>query len=192
MSRRRAAEVRLAGIARARRPGVTRGASVLSIAAVAVLLAGCATSDDGVVLEGADGNKYVIPEGAERPQYDSREDCIADVTEQIQKLQAEGETIGDDPNALCEESSRYPTGFYSHPFIGPIIFAGSRWDSPRVSGWSSVTNRGFGAAGSSIQPDVVQPAPAGAKAGDRAALKGGFGTSGKSGFGESEGRSAGG
>ncbi|MCU1481220.1 MAG: hypothetical protein JWQ19_2006 [Subtercola sp.] len=187
MTRRGSGPVALSGIARSHRTGFTRGASALSIAAVAVLLSGCATSDDGVVLKGADGNNYVVPDGAERPQYATREDCIADVTEQIAKLQAEGESIGDDPNTLCEESSRYPSAHYAYPFLGPIIFAGSRWNSPRVSGWSGLTSGGFGAAGSSIQPDVVQPAPAGAKAGDRAALKGGFGTSGKSGFGESVG-----
>ncbi|UFS58454.1 hypothetical protein [Subtercola endophyticus] len=123
---------RTASAGSASRAGLTRGASALSIAAVAVLLAGCATSDDGVVLEGADGNNYVVPDGAERPQYATREDCIADVTEQIAKLQAEGESIGDDPNTLCEESSRYPVGHVGNPRYTNRLSSGSGGSSVTV------------------------------------------------------------
>lgn len=175
----------LAGLAT--RPAVRRGALVtVSIAGATLALSGCTAPDDGIVLTGADGKEYVLPEDAERPQYDSKEDCIADITERIRILESQGEEIADSPEDLCESSEGY-RGAYAHPWLGPILFFGNRWSSNRVAGWSSVGNGGFAAPGAYLPPDVVQPAPAGAKAGQRATLKGGFGATGKSGFGESAG-----
>jgi hypothetical protein len=176
-----------AGLARPSRAAVQRGVAVASIAGAVLALSGCAPTEDGIVLEGADGEKYVMPENAERPMYTSKEDCIADVTEQIAVLERQGEDIVDTPEELCEPSSRYPTAHYSGLWLGPLLFAGSRWASPRVSGWAPVPSGGFAAPGSNLKSDVVSPAPAGSKAGDRAPLKGGFGGSGKSGFGSSAG-----
>jgi hypothetical protein len=183
----------LTGIAAAHRPALAtgskalRGAAVLSIAGAVLAMSGCAPTEEGVVLDGADGQKYVVPANAERPQYDSKEACIADVTEQIAALEQQGETIEDNPEDLCESSSAYAGGGYTHAWLGPIIFAGSRWNSSRVAGWSPVGSGGFAAPGSRLQADVVSPAPAGAATGDRAPLKSGFGSSGKSGFGSSVG-----
>lgn len=172
----------LSGIARLTRPSVAKGAAIFSIAGAVLALSGCAPEEEGTVLEGADGQKYVVPDNAERPMYDSKEDCVADVSAQIQQLQSQGQTITDTPESLCEQSSNYPNAHYSHPWLGPILFAGTRWNSPSVAGWSPVQNGNFAANGSNLQSDVVSPAPAGSKIGDRAPLKGGFGSSGKGGF----------
>ena len=187
----RSSTLHLSGIAASqralRKPAVARGVAVVSIAGAVLALSGCAPTDEGIVLEGADGQKYVIPDNAERPMYDSKEACIADVTAQIQQLEAQGEQIADNPEDLCESSNAYPQAHYAHPWLGPIIFAGSRWGSPNVAGWSNVASGGFAAPGAKLQPDVVSPAPTGAKTGDRAPLKSGFGSSGKSGFGSTAG-----
>jgi hypothetical protein len=185
VSIRRTRFLSLSGIA-ARRPGARRTAAIASIAGATLALSGCSAPDEGIVLTGADGQKYVVPDGAERPQYDSREDCIADVEEQIRQLEAQGEQIVDNPEDLCESTQGY-SGAYVHPWIGPLIFLGARWNSPRVAAWSTVGNGGFAAPGSRLQSDIVSPAPAGSKVGDRAPLKGGFGSSGKGGFGTSSG-----
>lgn len=183
----------LSGIAAASRPGLAgrprlaRTAAVASIAGAVLAMSGCAPTEEGIVLEGADGEKYVVPEDAERPQYDSKEACIADITEQIAELERQGETIEDNPEDLCEDASAYAGGGYTHAWLGPIIFAGSRWNSPNVAGWSTVNSRGFAAPGSTLQADMVTRAPAGASTGDRTALSNGFGGSGKSGFGSSVG-----
>ncbi|MFG6446370.1 hypothetical protein ACFXP7_13735 [Microbacterium sp. P06] len=185
--------IALSGIAAAHRPasvgraGLARGAAVMSIAGAVLAMSGCAPTEEGIVLDGADGQKYVLPADAERPGYDSKEACIADVTAQIAELERQGTPIEDNPEDLCEQSSAYPGAGYSHAWIGPIIFAGSRWTSPNVAGWSTVGSGGFAAPGSRLQADVVSPAPAGANTGDRTALKSGFGTTGKSGFGSSVG-----
>jgi hypothetical protein len=171
----------LSGLAAQHRSGDTRTARAVAIASIAgatLALSGCTAPDDGVVTTGADGENYVLPDGAERPQYRSKEDCIADVTEQIAALEAQGEDVGDDPETLCESSESY-SGAYFYPWLGPILFAGSRWNSSRVAGWSTVGNRGFAAPGSTLQSDVVSPAPAGSAPGERAPLKGGFGSTGK-------------
>ncbi|MCS5734734.1 hypothetical protein [Herbiconiux daphne] len=188
----RSSSLALSGIAATkraalRRPAAARGVAVVSIAGAVLALSGCAPTDEGIVLEGADGEKYVVPENAERPMYDSKEACIADVTEQIAVLERQGEDIVDTPEDLCEPSSRYPGAHYAGLWLGPLLFAGSRWNSPNVSGWATVPNGGFAAPGSKLQSDVVTPAAAGAKTGDRAPLKAGFGSSGKSGFGSSAG-----
>lgn len=175
----------LSGIARTER--AQRGVAVVSIAGAVLALSGCAPTEEGIVLEGADGEKYVMPENAERPMYDSKEACIADVTAQIQQLESQGETIADSPEDLCESSDAYPQGHYGHLWLGPILFAGSRWNSPAVAGWANVPSGGFAAPGSKLQSDVVTPAPAGATTGQRAPLTGGFGSSGKSGFGSAVG-----
>ncbi|TAJ49210.1 MAG: hypothetical protein EPO52_05340 [Herbiconiux sp.] len=177
----------LSGIAASHRGSVRRGVAVASVAGAVLALSGCAPTEEGVVLEGADGQKYVVPENAERPMYDSKEACIADVTEQIAVLEKQGEDIVDTPEELCEPSSRYPNAHYSGLWLGPLLFAGSRWNSPNVSGWATVPSGGFAAPGAKVQSDVVSPAPAGSRVGERAPLKGGFGSSGKSGFGESAG-----
>lgn len=186
-------QIVLTGIARevrstvTERSGIARGAAVLSIAGAVLALSGCAPTEEGVVLEGADGQKYVVPADAERPEYDSREACIADVSEQIALLQQQGEEIADNPEDLCESASAYSGGHYGHAWIGPIIFAGSRWQSSRVAGWSPVGSGGFAAPGSRLQADMVSPAPAGASVGERSSIKGGFGANGKSGFGSTAG-----
>jgi hypothetical protein len=188
-----ASRLSLTGIAAANRPGVStrrrllRPAAVATIAGAVLAMSGCAPTEEGIVLEGADGEKYVVPENAERPEYDTREDCIADITAQIAELERQGESIADNPEDLCEESSAYAGGHYTHAWLGPLIFAGSRWNSPAVAGWSRVGSGGFAAPGSTLQPDMVTRAPAGAATGDRTALSHGFGGSGKSGFGSSVG-----
>lgn len=188
----RSTQIALSGLAGRARPAVTRagvqrGVAVASIAGAVLALSGCAPTEEGVVLEGADGQKYVVPQNAERPMYASKEECIADVTEQIAVLERQGEDIVDTPESLCEPSDRYPQAHYAGLWLGPLLFAGSRWASPRVSGWAPVASGGFAAPGAPVQSDVVSPAPAGAKTGDRAPLKSGFGSSGKSGFGSSAG-----
>ncbi len=192
-TRPRTRSLELTGIAseerrKARRDGALRVAAVASIAGATLALSGCTPPKEGVVLDGADGKQYVMPEGALRPEYDSKEDCIADVTEQIEKLKSQGESIGETPEELCEESSHY-RGHYGHAWLGPILFPGTRWGSSRVSSWTPVTGGAFAAPGSHLQPDVYSPAPAGAATGSRAPLTGGFGSTGKSGsgFGESVG-----
>ncbi|MFG6402700.1 MULTISPECIES: hypothetical protein [unclassified Microbacterium] len=169
------------------RPGLARTAAVASIAGAVLAMSGCAPTEEGIVLDGADGQKYVVPANAERPQYDSKEACIEDITAQIAELERQGESIADNPEDLCESAAAYSGGGYTHAWLGPIIFAGSRWNSPNVAGWSTVGSGGFAAPGSRLQGDVVSPAPAGANTGDRTALRGGFGTSGKSGFGSTVG-----
>lgn len=187
MRARRTTDLTLSGLAARHRSGAARSSlAVLTLAGATLALSGCTAPDDGVVLTGADGQKYVVPDGAERPEYRSKEDCIADVTEQIRQLEAQGEDIVDEPEDLCESTEGYH-GAYVHPWIGPLIFAGARWNSSRVAGWSPVASGGFAAPGGYVQKDVVSPAPAGSKVGERAPLKGGFGSSGKSGFGESAG-----
>ncbi|BDZ45301.1 hypothetical protein [Naasia aerilata] len=165
MTARRTRDLALSGLAARHRRGAARTSlTVLSLAGATLALSGCTAPDEGVVLTGADGEKYVVPDGAERPEYRSREDCIADVTEQIRQLEAQGEDIVDEPEDLCESTERYH-GAYVHPWIGPILFAGARWNSSRVAGWSPVANGGFAAPGGYVQKDVVSPAPAGSKVG---------------------------
>lgn len=179
----RSADVSVSGIASARRGLIVGGVVAVGAVGLAIALTAANPPTDGVVTVGADGESYVIPENAERPVYDSREDCLADVREQIAKLQAEGETISDDPEQLCESTDSYSGHYAGGHWIGPIIFPSSRWSSSRVSSWSSVPSGGFAAPGSSVQADVVQKAPAGSTVGSKTTLSGGFGSTGKSGFG---------
>lgn len=180
--RRRSGDVGISGIA-AKRRGVLIGSAVaVGAIGLAVALAAGNPQTDGVVTTGADGEDYVIPENAERPVYSSREDCLADVREQIAKLQAEGEPVGDDPEQLCESTDEYRGHYGGGLWLGPIIFPSSRWNSTRASNWATVPSGGFAARGST-QPDVVQKAPAGSTVGSRATLSGGFGGTGKGGFG---------
>ena len=184
--RRRSADVGISGIASKRRGLIIGGVVAVGAIGLAVALSAGDPSSDGVVTTGADGEDYVIPENAERPVYASREDCLADVREQIAKLQAEGETVADDPEQLCEATDEY-RGHYAGGFwLGPLIFASSRWNSTRATSWAPVTSGGFAARGAT-QPDVVQKAPAGATVGSKQTLSGGFGSTGKSGFGSSVG-----
>ncbi|PPF39924.1 hypothetical protein [Pseudoclavibacter sp. AY1H1] len=178
---RRSRGVTLSGIAR---PSTPKTVGAMGVAAAMMFLAGCSTvPDDGVVVEGADGENYVLPDGAERPTYTSKEDCLADVNEQIQLLEQQGEQLEGDAESLCESSSSYGTHYSSALWLGPVLFASSRWNSTRVSSWAPVTSGGFAAPGSSAHSDVAQKAPAGATVGSRAPLKSGFGATGKSGFG---------
>ncbi|MBF4461977.1 MULTISPECIES: hypothetical protein [unclassified Rathayibacter] len=179
---RRSGSVGISGIASRRRGLIVGGAVVIGAIGIAAALASANQSPDGVVATGADGQDYVIPENAERPIYHSREECLADIREQIATLQAQGEPVGDDPEQLCESSDDYH-GYYGGGYwLGPIIYPSSRWSSARPSSWAPVSTGGFAAHGAT-QPDVVQRAPAGAKVGSKATLSGGFGGTGKSGFG---------
>ncbi|PPF76017.1 hypothetical protein [Pseudoclavibacter sp. Z016] len=171
-------------LSRIARPSTPKTVGAMGVAAAMMFLAGCSTvPDDGVVVEGADGENYVLPDGAERPTYTSKEDCLADVNEQIQLLEQQGEQVEGDAESLCESSSSYGTHYSSALWLGPVLFASSRWNSTRVSSWAPVTSGGFAAPGSSAHSDVAQKAPAGATVGSRAPLKSGFGATGKSGFG---------
>ncbi|KZX21102.1 hypothetical protein [Rathayibacter tanaceti] len=181
-ARRRSRDVGVSGIASQRRGLLIGGAVAVGAIGLAVALNSASPSSDGIVATGADGQDYVIPENAERPVYASREDCLADVREQVAELQAQGEPVGDDPEQLCESTDEY-RGHYAGGFwLGPIIFPGSRWSSTRATSWATVPSGGFAARGAT-QPDVVQKAPAGSTVGSRATLSGGFGGTGKSGFG---------
>lgn len=180
--RRRSSDVGISGIASKRRGLLIGGAVAVGAIGLAVALSNGAPSTDGVVTTGADGQDYVIPENAERPVYRNKEDCLADVREQIAKLQAEGEPVGDDPEQICESSDSYQGHYGGGLWLGPIIFPSSRWSSTRASSWATVPSGGFAARGPT-QPDVVQKAPAGATPGSRATLSGGFGGTGKAGFG---------
>lgn len=170
------------------RPAV-RTATALGVASAMLLLAGCSTfPEDGVVVTGADGEQYVLPDGTERPVYESQADCLADVTEQLAKLRAEGNAVDGTAEQFCEDASQYhgTHHFGSGLWLGPLLFAGSRWNSPRVSSWSAVGAGDFAKPGSVAHSDVVEKAPAGATVGQRVPLSGGFGTSGKAaGFGSS-------
>ncbi|MGN7799814.1 hypothetical protein [Leifsonia sp. 22587] len=184
--------IELRGIAAAHRSVPRVAAGVTTLAAATLLLAGCSADEQGTVRVASDGTHYVLPDDARRPEYRTREDCIADVTEQLNALRAEGTQVDDDPESLCESSSAYP-GHYHAPWIGPILWGASIWNSSRVASWAPVRNGGFSWTSANLQPDVVQRAPAGAAAGERAPLKGGFGSSGKSGIGGArEGVSVGG
>ncbi|NQX03484.1 hypothetical protein HQQ82_01570 [Rathayibacter sp. VKM Ac-2856] len=181
-TRRRSGDVGISGIASKRRGLVIGGVVAVGVLGLAAALNSANPSTDGVVTTGADGQDYVIPENAERPVYSSREDCLADVREQIAQLQAEGEEVGDDPEQLCEATDEYRGHYAGGLWLGPLIFASSRWNSTRATSWAPVTTGGFAARGAT-QPDVVQKAPAGAAPGTKATLAGGFGGTGKSGFG---------
>ena len=181
----------LSGIAAAHRALPRAAIGVTTLAAATLLLAGCTADDEGTVRTASDGTGYVLPDDAKRPEYRTREDCIADVSEQLASLRADGNDIDDDPESLCESSDAYP-GHYHSPWIGPILWGNALWNSNRVASWSPVRDGGFSWVSANLQPDVVQRAPAGTASGDRAALKGGFGTSGKSGIGGAREGSVGG
>ncbi|KRC62695.1 hypothetical protein ASE14_02405 [Agromyces sp. Root81] len=182
-TRRRSGTVTLSG---ATRPSATKTVAAIGVASAVLLFAGCSTfPSDGEVVTGADGEQYILPDGTERPVYASRDDCIADVAEQLEKLRQEGEPVDDSPESLCESSDTYNGHYSSGVWLGPLLFASSRWDSPRVSSWAPVAGGGFAAPGSAAHSDVVEKAPAGSKVGTRAPLTGGFGSSGKGGFGSS-------
>lgn len=154
---RRSSGISLSGITR---PSAPKTVGAMGIAAAMMFLAGCSTvPDEGIVVEGADGENYVLPEGAERPTYKSKEDCLADVNEQIQLLEQQGEQVEGDAESLCESSSSYGTHYSSALWLGPVLFASSRWNSTRVSSWAPVTSGGFAASGSSAHSDVAQKAP---------------------------------
>ncbi|WP_394553608.1 hypothetical protein ACDF64_04340 [Agromyces sp. MMS24-JH15] len=166
-----------------------RAVAAVGVASALMLLAGCSTyPSDGVVVTGADGEDYVVPDGTERPVYASREDCVADIESQLAKLRADGNAVTASADELCEDASEYHGG-HAYPtgvWLGPLLFSGSRWDSPRVSSWSAVGTGDFAKPGSVAHSDVVEKAPTGATVGQRVPLSGGFGTSGKaSGFGSS-------
>ena len=180
-TRRRSGTVQLSGLA-ATRPTAPKAVAAIGMAGAMLLLAGCSTfPEDGVVVRGADGEDYILPDGTERPVYASQEDCLMDVAEQIRLLRQDGETVTATPEALCESSDDYHGHYGSGVWLGPLLFNGSRWDSSRVSGWAPVSGGGFAKPGSVAHSDVVERAPAGAKLGERAPLTGGFGSSGKSG-----------
>ncbi|WP_374008645.1 hypothetical protein [Leifsonia sp. LS-T14] len=182
--------IALSGIAAANRALPRVAIGVTTVAAATLLLAGCSADDEGTVRKASDGTNYVLPDDARRPEYRTREDCIADVTEQLNKLRADGNDVNDDPESLCESSDAYP-GHYHSPWIGPILWGSALWNSGRVASWSPVRDGGFSWTSANIQPDVVQRAPSGAAPGDRAPLKGGFGTSGKAGIGGAGAREGG-
>ncbi|MDR6907303.1 hypothetical protein J2X63_003011 [Agromyces sp. 3263] len=183
-ARRRSALVEVSGATRAPAPRVV---AAIGMAGAMLLLAGCSPfPEDGVVVSGADGEEYILPDGTERPVYASKDDCIADVSEQIRLLRAEGTAVDASPDQLCESSDGYRGHYGAGLWLGPLLFSGSRWDSSRVSSWAPVTGGGFAKPGSTAHSDVVERAPAGAKVGERAPLSGGFGSSAKSGgFGSS-------
>ncbi len=183
--------IALSGIAAAHRNLPRAALGVTTLAAATLLLAGCAADEEGTVRTASDGSTYVLPDDARRPEYRTREDCIADVTAQLNQLRANGNNVDDDPESLCESSAAYP-GHYHAPWIGPILWGSSIWNSSRVASWTPVGNGGFSWTSANLQPDVVQQAPSGAAAGDRAPLKGGFGSSGKSGIGGAREGSVGG
>lgn len=140
------------------------------------------TKQEGVVREGADGKRYVVPEGAERPVYDSEEDCIADTRERIKQLKEQtGEDISEDPKDLCEAADTYHGGHGSHPlyiyhgrYLGPIVPGNSRWESPRLRDWTPAVDRTFGAQGHRLQVGIPH-APSGAGLGEHVVIRGGFG-----------------
>ncbi|MWB98161.1 hypothetical protein [Agromyces seonyuensis] len=189
-ARRRSTGVPLDALA-ARRPAARVGLAI-GVAGALFLLAGCTSiPEDGEVVLGADGEKYVLPDGVERPVYESEADCLADVRERIAALEADGQQVEGTPEELCESTDAYHGHYGGGLWLGPLLFAGSRWDSSRASSWSSVTSGGFAASGAAAQPDVVSKAAPDATLGSRAPLTGGFGNSGKTGFGTSA-KSAGG
>ncbi|MEJ3404651.1 hypothetical protein WDJ51_07900 [Rathayibacter sp. YIM 133350] len=173
----------LTGVAASR---TTRAAAMVGVAGALFALAGCSSlPKDGTVVTGADGEKYVVPDDTERPVYASKEECLADVAEQLEKLRQDGKSVDQTPEQLCESSDRYQGHYGAGLWLGPLLFAGSRWNSSRVSSWAPVQAGGFAAPGSAPS-DVAEKAPASAKVGSRAPLTGGFGSSGKSsGFGHS-------
>lgn len=180
-------EVLLSGIGEAIRHNALRAGG---LALTAALLVSCGIGDDeGVVYTGADGQQYVLPQDAERPLYRSKEDCIADVTDQINALRDEGVEVTENPADLCEDSTNYhhtgTSAILVRGWYGPILSNSSRWESNRVVSWEPVTNGSFAAPGAKLQSGIER-APVGAVAGERVTIKGGFGSVGKSGgFGRS-------
>ncbi|KQO98921.1 hypothetical protein [Leifsonia sp. Leaf264] len=176
----------ISGIAADRNKTIAKTVTAIGVAGAMLALAGCSSvPEEGIVMPGADGKNYVVADGTERPTYKSKEDCIADVTEQIAKLKADGETVSDSPEKLCESSEKYGNTYHhaggSFIWLGPLLFGGSRWDSPRVQSWAPVQAGGFAAPGAAVQPDVAPAAPAGSKVGSKTSLKGGFGGTSKAG-----------
>lgn len=187
MTASRRGNLTISGIGADRAKTLAKTVTAIGVAGAMLALAGCSSvPEEGVVMPGADGKNYVVADGTERPTYKSKEDCIADVTEQIAKLKADGEAITQTPEQLCESSEKYGNTYHhagggSFIWLGPLLFGGSRWDSPRVQSWAPVQAGGFAAPGAAAQPDIAPAAEAGSKVGAKAPLKSGFGGSAKSG-----------
>ena len=178
----------LSGIARTERAAAWGGRRARSIAGAVLALSGCAPTEEGIVLEGADGEKYVMPDDA-RAAHVLLE---RGVHRRCDGADPAAREPGRDHRRQPRRSVRIlgcATRRATTATSGSarILFAGSRWNSPAVAGWANVPSGGFAAPGSKLQSDVVTPAPAGATTGQRAPLKGGFGSSGKSGFGSAVG-----
>lgn len=190
MSERMTGEISFVGAAHAIRQRIEVGAEVAAMGLVSVLLlTGCSSDTQGIVMQGADGQTYEMPEGAERPVYRTKQDCVEDVRDQINALNEEGAGITEAPEDLCEDTATYARShggtsvlLYRGGYWGPILPGNSRWDSPRVIGWEPVSNGLFAAPGAKVQSGITR-APAGSKVGGKTSIRGGFGSSGKGGFG---------
>jgi hypothetical protein len=159
-------------------------AGVIAIVAAGALLSGCESQPDdpGVVMTGADGQNYVLPEGAERPIYNTLQDCLDDVRARIKAIESDGgDKIEETAEDLCQQTDTYAHSggvVTMSRWYGPIIRSGGRWESPKVTSWEPVTDRTFAAPGLKVQRGVTI-APAGSFSGQRVTIRGGFGGTGK-------------
>jgi hypothetical protein len=156
---------------------VTRFLEIGGTAALAALaLSSCGDQTDyyqakGVVELGANGKRYIIPDGAERPIYKTDTACVTDVTKEIDHIEKKDNvTLNDKPAELCEPVSKYidvdgnkgnnyfPFLYYYY-FYGPILSPGSTWQSSQVVAWeTSIPSGTFAAEGSTVEDDL-QAAP---------------------------------
>jgi|GEM_PF-5708286 hypothetical protein len=143
-------------------------------ALAAVALAGCADDTTyyqtkGVVELGANGHKYIIPDGAERPIYKTDAACVEDVKRELKEVEKQDSvTLHDTPSALCQPVSKYPDNagnnqdfpfIYYYYFYGPIVSPGSMWQSNQVVTWQSNIPSGTFAAEGTTVPGDLESAP---------------------------------
>jgi hypothetical protein len=160
----------------------------LALVAAGSLLTACGLGGEetGVVRRGADGQNYVLPDGAQRPVYANKQDCIDDVNQQIKQAKEAGEKVDEKPEDLCEPTERYVSGhsgiiYARGSYYGPVVGGNSGWQSPRVQSWQQNIGDGqFAAKGAPLQKGI-SVAPKGSVVGSKTSVRGGFGGSAKGG-----------
>lgn len=148
---------------------------------------------DGLAMDGRDGIVYTIPTDAQRPVFESRDDCITDVNDRIKQLkEADSDVeIKEKAEDLCEPVSVYEDDDYdggngvvvvsSNSYYGPIVGKSDGWTPKHAKTWDDTTKTKRFAIPNKVVQEGIKKAPSGTKPGG--IIRGGFGVSPKGGFG---------
>lgn len=148
---------------------------------------------DGLAMDGRDGVVYTIPTDAQRPVFESRDDCITDVNDRIKQLKEADDNVEIKEKAedLCEPVSAYEDDDYdggngvvvvsSNSYYGPIVGKSDGWAPKHIKIWDDTTKTKRFAIPNKVVQEGIKKAPNSTKVGG--IIRGGLGVSPKGGFG---------